>query len=186
MVLRLKSKFRKKGPKTLEDRASVVAGNIWRIAQETCRHMEIEGYKLGSDKQVTAVLTELMAFMLQATDRIVYGQLSEEDRGRFINSLAGNLARITGSNLTEFVGSGDHITPFVATLNARAADYAEFEFNQAGPGYAFLRYLGEKVALAMAATDSKWVLEQVVDVEAPEAIKTLKKMVGQVLGVKVF
>ena len=58
--------------------------------------------------------------------------------------------------------------------------------DHAGAGYAFLRYLGEKVALAMAATDSKWVLEQVVDVEAPEAIKTLKKMVGQVLGVKVF
>ena len=46
-------------------------------------------------------------------------------------------------------------------------------------------YLGEKVSRAMEATDSKWVLEQVVDVEAPEAVKTMKKVVGEVLGVQV-
>jgi len=33
MAIPLKTKFRKKGPKTLEDRASVVATNSWRIAQ---------------------------------------------------------------------------------------------------------------------------------------------------------
>ena len=36
----------------------------------------------------------------------------------------------------------------------------------------------------MAATDNKWVLEQVVDIEAPQAIKHIRRVIGQVLGIK--
>lgn len=187
MPIRLKTKFRKKGPKTLEDRASVVASNIWRIAQESARHMEKEGYPLGDDRQVTAVLTEFMAFLIQMADRIVYGQISEEERARFVNALGTNLTRVVSANLTEFVGreGGAYKTQFVETVNARLMDYSEFEFQGQNPSYAVLRYLGEKISQAMAATDSKWVLEQVMDVEAPEAVKTMKKLVGEVLGLKV-
>ncbi len=125
MAIPLKTKFRKKGPKTLEDRASVVATNIWRIAQEAVRHMEKEGYPLGGDRQVTSVITEIIAFLVQCADRIVYGQLNEEERGRFINALGKHLARITSVNLEEFVGPGAYAGDFINTLNARFADYSE-------------------------------------------------------------
>lgn len=184
MSIRLKTKFRKKGPKTIEDRASVVAMNIWRIAQETARHMEKEGYAMGGDRQVAAVITEIIAFLIQIADRIVYGQLSEEERTRFINALGKHTARVTATNLAEFVGEGRYAQGFVETLNARLADYSELEFNGHDPSYSVLRYLGEKVSDAMQATDSKWVLEQVVDIEAPEAVKLIKKSVGEILGVK--
>jgi hypothetical protein len=184
MALPLKTKFRKKGPKTLEDRASVVASNIWRIAQETIRHMEKEGYPLGGDRQVTAVITEIVAFLMQFADRIVYGQLNEEERGRFINALGKHLARTVSVNLEEFVGPGAHAGAFIETLNARFADYAELEFQGRTPSYSVLRYLGDKVSAAMAATDSKWVLEQIIDVETPELIKAIRKTVGEVLGVQ--
>jgi len=185
MAIRLKTKFRKRGPKTLEDRASVIASNIWRIAQETARHMEKEGYPLGGDLQVTAVLTEIIAFLVQVADRIVYGQLSEEERARFINALGNHLARTTSNNLAEFVGPGTYAKDFIGTLNTRFADYSELEFNGRNPSYGVLRYLGEQVSRAMEATDSKWVLEQVMDVEAPEAVKMIKKVVAEVLGVQV-
>ncbi len=185
MALRLKTKWRKKGPKTLEDRASVVASNVWRIAQDTCRHMEIEGYKLGADKQLAAVQTEIMVFLVQMADRIVYGQLSDDERSRLIHALAKHLARIIESNLSEFVGPGDYAKMFIDTLNARSGDYAEFEFHAKEPSYACLRYLGEKVSDAMRTTDNKWVLEQVIDVEAPVAVKAVKKLIGEVLGLKV-
>ncbi len=184
MALHIKTKFRTKGPKTLEQRASVVASNIWKVAQEAARHMEIEGYKLGGDRQVAAVLAELIAFQIQIADRLVYGKISEDERGRFVNELGRNLARLVNDNLREFIGRGDYAGPFVATLNARLADYAEFEFTDEGPSYAVLRYLGDKMAEAMSGTDSKWVLEQVVDIEAPQAVKHLKRIVGQVLGIK--
>jgi hypothetical protein len=185
MAIRLKTKFRKKGPKTLEDRASVVATNIWRIAQETARHMEKEGYAMGGDRQVAGVLTEFIAFLIQIADRIVYGQLTEEERGRFINALGKHTARITSTNLAEFVGEGRYVGEFVTTLNSRLADYSELEFRGYDPSFSVLRYLGEKVSIAMEKTDNKWVLEQVVDIEAPEAVKLIRKAVGEILGVKV-
>jgi len=184
MALRIKTKYRTKGPKTIEDRASVVAANVWKIAQEMLRRMEVDGYALGQDRQVNAMLTEFMAFLMQIADRLVYGHLSEEERSRFINAAARQLARIVQDNMTEFVGEGDYARRFVDTLNARFADYAEFEFKGTEPSYAFVRYLGDKVADAMTETDSKWVKERVIDVEAPEAIKHVRRVVHQVLGLK--
>lgn len=185
MALRIKTKFRSKGPKTLEQRAGVVGFNIWKIAQETFRRMGKEDFNFGSEAQVTTVITEVIAFLVQVTDRIVYRQLSEPDRAAFINSLGKHLAGTMQDNQMDFLGSGDHMTPFISTLNARITDYAEFEYTDKGPGYAFLRYFGEKMAEAMAVVDNKWVMEYVMEIEAPHAIKLLKKLVGEVLGIKV-
>jgi len=185
MALRVKTRFRSKGPKTLADRASVVGVTIWRVAHETGRHMEKEEFQIKSDAQYTALLTELIAFLIQVTDRMVYGQLSDIDRATFINALGHHLAKTMQSNLVDFLGPGDHIGPFIATLNERAGDYAEFDFGEQGPGYGFLRYLGEKVSGVMAITDNKWVIEHVMEIEAPEALKTVKRVVGEVLGVRV-
>lgn len=37
----------------------------------------------------------------------------------------------------------------------------------------------------MQAADNKWVLEYVMEIEAPEAVKVVTKAVGEVMGVKV-
>jgi hypothetical protein len=184
MALRFKTKWNTKGPKTLADRASVIGVTIWRVSQEACKRMEKEGFPLGTDAQFVAVLTEFIAFLLPITDRIVYGQLSEDDRQTFINALGTHLARTAESNIVDYLGAGDHISGFIAIMNARAAEYAEFDYGATGPSYAFLRYLGDKVSDAMAATESKWVLEHVMEIEAPEVIKTVRRVVGEVLGIK--
>lgn len=185
MALRIRTKWRTGGPKTIEQRAGVVGVTIWKIAQETCKRMEKDDWPLGSDRQFVDVLTEFVAFLLVVTDRIVYGQLSEDDRRAFINALGVHLARTAESNLLDFLGPGEHVAGFIRTLNARAGEYAECDYTEAGPSYAMLRLLGEKASDAMAATDNKWVLEQVVDIEAPEMLKPLRRVVGEVLGVKV-
>lgn len=185
MAIRMHTKWNSGGSKTIEDRAGVVGFNIWKIAKETWIRMEREGFLAGADKQLSAVLTEMIAFLVQISDRLVYGQLSEEERTRFINAIGKHLANTMQSNMLDLFGPGDHVTPFIDTLNARAADYAEFEFVNFYPSYGFLRYLGEKMSEAMAATDNKWVIEQVIEIEAPEAMKPIRKLIGEVLGVKV-
>jgi len=40
------------------------------------------------------------------------------------------------------------------------------------------------MAEAMAGTDSKWVIEQVIEIEAPEAVKTIRRLVHEVLGIR--
>jgi len=185
MAIRMHTKWNSGGSKTIEDRAGVVGFNIWKIAKETWVRMEREGFRAGEDKQLAAVLTELIAFLVQISDRLVYGQISEEERLRFIHALAKHLAHTMQTNMLDMFGPGDHVTPFINTLNARTADYADFEFENFYPSYRFLRYLGEKIFEAMAATDNKWVIEHVIEIEAPEAMKPIRRLIGEVLGVKV-
>jgi hypothetical protein len=182
MALRLHTKWNTGGPKSIEQRASVVGVHIWRVAQETAKHMEKEDFRISSDFQFLAIVTEFAAFFLQAVDRLVYQKLSDEDRQKFINAIGQHLAITMKTNALDWFGKGDHAGSFIDVLNQRLADYAEFDFGASEPSYAMTRYLGDKVADAMAATDSKWVLEQVMDIEAPDAVKTLQRTLGQVLG----
>jgi hypothetical protein len=55
------------------------------------------------------------------------------------------------------------------------AAYAEFRFDDGEPGYAFKRYLGECVTNSMGPKDRKWISDQVMEIEIPEMLKTLKK-----------
>ncbi len=182
----IKTRWRnKKGPRTLADRAGVIGANVWRIALEIYKHMERDGFKFGSDRQVTMILTELIAFLVQLTDRLVHGKLSDADRATLINFVAGHLATTVDNNQTDLFGPGDYKAPFVATLNARFRDYAGFEYTEQGPGYACLRFLGEQVADTMATSDNKWVIEQMMEIEAPEMIRLTKKLVGEAAGVSV-
>ena len=54
-------------------------------------------------------------------------------------------------------------------------DYAAFRFDNGEPGYAFKRYLGECVTNTMGDKDRKWICDQVMEIEVPEMLKTLKK-----------
>jgi len=185
MALRMHTKWNSGGSKTIEDRAGVVGFNIWKISKETWVRMERAGFMAGEDKQLASVITELIAFLIQVSDRLVYGQISEEERTRFMNALGKHLALTVQSNMLDMFGPGDYATQFIGTVNARAADYAEFEFSNFYPSYGLLRYLGEKIFEAMAATDNKWVIEHVIEIEAPEAMKPLRKLIGEVMGIKV-
>jgi len=184
MAVQVKTKWRNKGTRTVEDRAGVVAFNIWKIAQETFKHMEKEGFRFGTDKQVTNVLTELIAFLVQIADRLVYGQLSEEDRAKFINAAGQHLAQTMENNQLDLFGPGEYKAAFIAALNERFRDYAECVYTATGPSYHFLRLLGEKVSDAMAVTDNKWVVEHMMEIESPEMLRPLKKVLGEVLGIK--
>lgn len=174
----LKTQFRKKGAPTMDDIASVVGFNIWKIAQETFKHMEREGFRFGSDNQVTLVITEFVAFLLQSADRLVYGRLSETDRAAFMNALGKHIANTMETNQRDLLGPGDYRAPFIATLNARFRDYAEFSYTADGPSYAYLQYFAERVADAMESSSNKWVVEQILDIEALDMLKFLNKLLS--------
>jgi len=185
MAIRMRTKWHTRGPKSIEDRAGVVGFNIWKIANEAWKHMEREGFRPGGDRQVVQLIIELVAFLMQVSDRLVYGQLPEEERARFMNALGRHLAVTVQSNMIDMFGPGDYSAEFIAALNTRLADYNEFEFGDYQPSYAMLRYLGDRMAEAMTGTDSKWVVEQVIDIEAPDALERIKKLVHEVMGIKV-
>jgi len=181
-VALLKTRWRKKGPRTLADRAGVIGANLWKISLEIFKHMEKEGFRFGSDRLVIVVITEFIAFLVQLVDRAVYGKLSEADRSSLINAVAGHLAATLENNQLDLLGPGDYRRPFINLLNERAEDYAGFECPGGEPGFPCLRFFATKVSDAMASGGNKWVVEQVMDIEAPEMVRLIRKLVEQTVN----
>jgi len=178
-VALIKTRWRKKGARTLADRAGVIGANVWKISLEIFKHMEKEGFRFGSDRLVTDVLAEFIAFLVQLTDRAVYGKLSEADRATLIGEVAGHLAVTMENNQLDLLGPGEYRKPFIALLNARFGEYAGFECPGGEPGYPCVRFFATKVSDAMASSDNKWVVEQIMDIEAPEMVRVIRKLVDQ-------
>ena len=51
----VKTRWRKKGQRTLAERAGVIGANVWKVALEIFRHLEKEGFRFGSDRLTTEV-----------------------------------------------------------------------------------------------------------------------------------
>ena len=158
--------------------ASVMAFIVWRVAQNALQRMRNEQYDIEPGPQYFAFLGELLIFLIQIADRIAYQRLDAGQRNEFTTELAIRVAAILDENESDLLGSppaGSHQKRFIALLNELAADYAEFKYTDAGPDFAFLRYLGNRVMATMAQKDRPWVIDQIMSTEAPEAIATVQK-----------
>ena len=178
----VKTRWRKKGARSLAERAGVIGANLWKLSLEIFKHMEKEGFRFGSDRLVTGVLTEFIAFSVQLVDRAVYGRLSETDRATLLAEVVGHLAATMANNQLDLFGPGEYRKPFIDALNARFGEYAEFEYPGGEPGYPCLRFFASSVADAMAESDNKWVVEQMMDIEAPEMVRLVRKLVEQTVA----
>lgn len=178
----IKTRWRnKKAARTPDERAGVIGANIWKIAIEIFKHLEKDGFRFGADRQVTAVIAEFIAFLVQLTDRTVHGRCSDAERATLINAVARHLAKTMENNQLDLLGPGDYRSPFIQTLNDRFEDYAQFDYVDRDPGYACVRYFGSKVSDAMASSDNKWVLEHMMEIEAPEMVRCIKKLVDEIV-----
>jgi hypothetical protein len=175
----VKTRWRKKGERTLAERAGVIGANVWKISLEVFKHMEKEGFRFGSDRLVTDVLAEFIAFLVQLADRAVYGKLSEADRAALIGEVVRHLAATMDNNQQDLFGPGEYRKPFIDLLNARFGEYAGFDYPGGEPGYPCLRFFAAKVSDAMASSDNKWVVEQMMDIEAPEMVRLVGKLIEQ-------
>ncbi len=186
----VKTRWRKKGVRTLAEVAGILGANVWKISLEIFKHMEKEGFRFGSDRMVTSILTEFIAFLVQLIDRSVYvqtgGKLSDADRATLIGELVRHLAATMENNQLDLLGPGDYRGPFITLLNARFGDYAGFAYLGADPDYACLGYFATKVSEAMvsdpaARGDNKWVIEQMLDIEAPEMVILVRKLLDKAI-----
>jgi hypothetical protein len=175
----VKTRWRKKGPRSVEERAGVIGANVWKIAVEIFKHMEKEGFRFGSDRMTTEVIAESIAFLVQLADRAVYGRLAEDERAALIGAVVRHLAATMENNQQDLFGPGEYRKAFIDLLNARFGEYAGFEYRDGEPGYPCLRFFAGKMADAMASGDNKWVVEQVMDIEAPEMVRLVKKLMEQ-------
>ncbi len=188
MAIRIKSTWHhsqrnKPSQKSLEDNASALAFITWRLSLEGAKKLHGEGFNYLSDKARVGVISEFVAFLVHAADRLAYGQLDDEDRERFINALGQQLANQMQDNLADIAGPRNYRRPFIALLNERLIGYAEQTFRNREPGYDFLRYFGSQVLAIMGEDQTnRWVIDQIMDVQGPEAFKQLEKSMANLLS----
>jgi len=189
MAIRIKDKWhqsRRNRPtaKSLQDSAGALAFIGWRIALDKAQNLNREGFRYDSDVERIGVISELVAFEIQVADRLAYEFLDDEDRTVFVNALGQRFADHMQENLSDLDGPRNYRDAFVALLNERLGDYAHLTFESGEPGFDFLRYLGVKV-LGVLGEDqtNRWVLDQIVAIEAPELAEKIRKSVFNLLSV---
>jgi len=180
--VRVKSKWHKTQVKTIEDIGGAMAFICWRITKNHLEDLINEGFIIEKE-QVFDVIAEYLCFLIQSIDRLVFKILSTKQRQELINKLAKQSAFYYQENKEDRIGEGNHWKAFVNTYNQRSKDYSDYDFVDNEPDYHFLRYFAEKVKLAMTDVDEKWIVQQMIEIQAPKAFKKISQSVDDLVSV---
>lgn len=185
MALRLKTVFFKNaGGRSTAEISSVLASTIWRVSDEVVANLSKWDCDIVTPERGMKILGEMAAFLLHMSDRMAYGRMSEAERARFIQAAGQRLGEIVQDNVRAMAGDDGFDTKgnFIDLLNRRAADYATFACAPEKPSFPLLRYLGLAVREHMLDSDQHWVADQIMDIQAPEALGMLKKTMDGLLA----
>lgn len=189
--IRIKSQwFRNGAAKTPEQTASAMAFIAWRVAQNMLKQMRSAHFDIEVGPQYFAFTREVLVFLTQVLDRMAYERMGVEGRGEFITALVRRVAEVLQENEDTLlgarpVGQPSHYDEFIDLFNELADHYADFGFDADGPDFAFVRYLGHRIEAIMPQKDQRWVVDQIMATEVPEAVLYLQRAMQGVLSTEV-
>jgi hypothetical protein len=183
---RLKTQWFRHGESAGADRqASAGAFIVWRIARHALDRTRHAGFDVDIGAPYFQFLREVLAFLVAVTDRVAHARLAPEARAEFTVAMVRHLARILQESEDEWLGPAEppHADRFIDLVNELATHYAEFgpdpqvkvEAGDFAPDFAFLRYLGHRLEATVPPAERRWVQDQVVSREAPDAVEMLRK-----------
>ena len=185
--MRIKSHwFKAAGPKSADEVAGAAAFIAWRVAQNAAETTRAARFDLAPGPQFFAFVEEFLAFLVIGADRIAHARGDETWRVAFTTAMARRAGEILADNEADLLGAAtrDEICHrFIATVNSRAAECADYGWTDAGPDYGLLRYLGHRIAEVMDAGEQSHAIAQVIECEAPEAADTLRRGMAGLLDV---
>jgi hypothetical protein len=177
VALRIKSHWwNDESNRSLPDIATALAFIAWRVSVDKAINLHCERFVYRDDAQRLAVIQEYLVFLIQIADRLAHDRLEEEDRRTLVTALARKAIEHVQDNSQDLLGPGDYGSPFIALLNRRSEEYAEYQLADDGPSYAFLRHLGFEIQSLMGeGQENRWVIDQVMDKDGWEAYKGFAK-----------
>jgi hypothetical protein len=184
MAARIRTSWHNKSkPKSIETIAGAMGMNVWKMASSTANKMYNEGFNFKSNAQLLDLIGEFAIFLLQLSDRIAYNDLDDEQRQRFTQALASHLiGTMIENQVEELKGNpSEYQKAFVEKLNHHLEGYSEFVVNEGEPSYQMLRYFGTLCDEVVGGSDNKWVIEHVMEVEAPPFIKQVRESMEKLL-----
>ena len=166
---------------------SAIAFIAWRVGSHVIKRLREAGFDIDAGPAYFGVLRELLVFLLAGADRIAYARLGGEGRTPFTRALVLRAAEILDENESDLLGAledgASYAERFVEQFNLLSGHYAEFGWSEAeGPDFAFVRYLGHRLEPLLPEKDRRWVLDQVMAVEVPEAVGMLQRSMDGVFS----
>lgn len=169
--------FKAEAAKSPREVAGALALVAWASARRMLASLRKAGFDLDVGDTYFTFLAEALAFEVQVAWRVAYARYDDAGRAAFMDELAHGLARILAENRSDLLGADATETArrFVADLNRRTGEYADFAHDAQGPSFAFLRYFASLVVPLVPAKDRPWVHDQVIAIEGPEAASAIAK-----------
>ena len=186
--LRIKGQwFREGATKTPQQTASAMAFITWRVAQNMLKQMRSASFDIEIGPQYFAFTHEVLVFLIQVLDRMAAERMDASLRAEFMTALVQRVAEVLQENEDGLMGvppagQASHYDQFIDLFNELADHYADFGFNAQGPDFAFVRYLGHRIEALMPQKDQRWVVDQIMASEVPDALDMLKRGMQGVLS----
>lgn len=161
---------------------SALAANTWKLAAEGLLNLENAGFETQTNSQRLDAISEFLAYSIHLIDRLSYRRLDEKQREQLINAIAARSREIVCDNRRDSGQRDDDGREFVDLVNRRGNEYAKCSFDaEEGPGFTMRRMLGGYIQDVMGEKDNKWIPDYVLDAEAPEIFKGLKRATRSLL-----
>ncbi len=195
--MRIKSHWFKAGePKSAEQQASAMAFIVWRVAHNMLKRMRGAHFDIDAGGPYFAFLREVLVFLIAVVDRTAYTRMDAATRSVFTTALVIHCADTLAGNENDLLGprsdGGRYQDSFIDMVNELSPHYAEFGAERTDaapeeafmPDFGFLRYLGSRLEPALPPHDRRWVLDQVMAIEAPEAVDIVRSAILDLLSSK--
>lgn len=175
--------FKKDGVQRGADEvATALATTIWRMADRAIDNLSKADYDIITPQRGFKIIGEMSAFAVHYVDRLVYARLSEDDRVKLISALGKRLSEIMEDNILDYTGGQkdpdyDYQQGYIDMLNGRMAEYGHYDFPEDKASFQALRFLSLQIREGMEKSDQTWIQDQIMDIEMPEMLGTVKKQV---------
>ena len=176
--MRVKSRWfkadREKSPKEI---AGAVSFILWKIAQNALKNLRTADYDIEAGPQYFDYIREFLIFLVLIADRIAYEKMDAEARAAFTMELALRVADNFAENLNALLGMpfSESKNGFIDKFNERSDVYAQCGYDENGPDFAFVRYLGHCLLEYCDERDKSWVVDRVMQIDALEAVSTVQR-----------
>ncbi len=183
-AMRVRSQWFKQGaPKSAQEQAGALGFIVWRAARQMLQRMRQAGFDIDAGPAYFAFLREVCVFLVNVLDRNAHARLGADERVAFTSALVRHVAATYDDSARDLLGpamaGSSHADALIELFNECADHYADFGAEPGTdsatqgfvPDFAFVRYLASRLVATVPPKDERWVADQVIDIEAPEAVK---------------
>jgi hypothetical protein len=161
---------------SVADFANATSAICWRIALNAAKNLHQQDFEYHSDEQRLGVIQQYLFFFIHCADRLTFQYFDQAKRSEFINLLSAGCRKHYSHNALEITGQRIDAINFIEPLNHAMDILSRCRFIAEEPGYDMYRVLGSEIQQIMGHSQTnKWVIDQVMDIDGPEAYDLFRK-----------